>query len=52
MELDPATIDAQRLEFIREQTRLAVLIDLRDYNWMSLDPETALKIHELLPHEQ
>lgn len=44
--LDEATYTA----YVQQKARAAILIELRDFDWMSLDPATARKIHALLPY--
>lgn len=36
---------------LRRLAHLARIMELRDYDWMNLDYNTAMKIHTLLPRE-
>lgn len=40
------------MKYVREKAHIATMIDLRDYNWMSLDADTARKIHAMLPKDR
>lgn len=43
--------DQRMSEYLQEKTRTAIRLDLRDYPWMTLDPQLAKKIHAMLPHD-
>jgi hypothetical protein len=52
MDSDRQTLDPQYLEYVRQKAHAAIVLELRDYDWSLLSPETARKIHTMLPPDQ
>ena len=44
--------EADRLRLIQKKAQRAVRMELKDYDWMSLDSKTAWKIMAMLPKNE
>jgi hypothetical protein len=52
MSSEPLDDEKRWSQYVREKAHAAILLDLREFDWSSLSPEIARKIHSMLPPDK